>query len=148
MKISKMGSANLPVIADRDGTGKNEKLNNPFSSELLLHADNQSKEKLNALLEQITAQGKKLGQVPTYSELKAYRELVRDFLGEAVSRMYTLQSNQGWDRQGRQKLYSTIKEIDHTMATLTEDVRAGQERQLTIMEKLDAIRGMLVDLYT
>lgn len=148
MKISKMGSANIPVLADRDGVGKNEKLNNHFASDLLMHSDNQSKEKLNYLLEQITNQGKKLGQVPTYSELKTYRELVREFLGEAVGRMYTLQSHSGWDRQGRQKMYSTIKEIDKTMTALTEDVRLGQQRQLGIMEKLDAIRGMLVDLYT
>jgi uncharacterized protein YaaR (DUF327 family) len=30
---------------------------------------------------------------------------------------------------------------------LTEDVRHGQERQLEIMAKQDAIRGMLVDMY-
>lgn len=148
MKISKMGSANTPLVADSTGAVKNEKLQSHFASDLLMHADNQSQEKLNQLLEQITQQGKKLGQVPTYSELKVYRELVRNFLGEAVGRMYTLESHTGWDRQGRQKMYSTIKQIDKTMAALTEDVRVGQKRQLQIMEKLDAIRGMLVDLYT
>ena len=86
--------------------------------------------------------------MPTYAELKAYRELVRSFLSEAVGRAYTLQSQTGWDRHGRQKMYAIVKEIDQHLAALAEDVRHGQERQLQIMGRLDAIRGMLVDLYS
>lgn len=41
-----------------------------------------------------------------------------------------------------------MKKIDETLESLTEDVKQGQERQLAILEKMDSIRGMLVDLYT
>ena len=98
-------------------------------------------------MQAITDKGKRLSLVPSFSELKSYRELVREFLGETVGRMYSLQSQSGWDRQGRRKMFSIIKEIDATLASLTEDVRVGQERQLEIMGKVDAIRGMLIDLY-
>ncbi len=148
MKINNMRSSNTRPIADRETVGKTERPEGQFAADLLKSQDTMSKERLGALLEQITAQGKRLGEVPTYAELKAYRELVRSFLGEVVGRAYTLQSQTGWDRQGRQKLYSTIKEIDQHLTGLAEDVRHGQERQLEIMSKLDAIRGMLVDLYT
>ncbi|GBG58217.1 hypothetical protein SPFL3102_01937 [Sporomusaceae bacterium FL31] len=147
MKINHMGSPNMLPLNDLEGGTKTGKSSNPFSSDLLRNQEGYSKERMNALLEQITKQGTKLGQVPTYAELKAYRELVRSFIGEAVSRMYTLQSQTGWDRQGRQKMYTTIKKVDETLASMTEDVRQGQERQLDIMAKQDAIRGMLVDLY-
>jgi hypothetical protein len=143
-----MRSSSTRPITDRDSAGRSEKPETQFAADLLKSQDAMSKEKLGALLEQITAQGKRLGEVPTYAELKAYRELVRSFLGEVVGRAYTLQSQTGWDRQGRQKLYSTIKEIDQQLAGLAEDVRQGQERQLDIMSRLDAIRGMLVDLYS
>lgn len=148
MKINNLRSTNPPVITDREGIGKTERTAGGFSADLAKQQDNLSQERLNALMEQIDAQGKKLGQVPTYAELKAYRELVRNFLGEVVGRAYTLQSQAGWDRHGRQKMYSIIKEIDQQMSSLAEDVRFGQERQLAIMERLDAIRGMLVDLYS
>ncbi len=69
------------------------------------------------------------------------------FVGEAVGQMYTLQSQAGWDRHGRQKIYTIVKKVDETLESLTEDVRQGQERRLDIMAKQDAIRGMLVDLY-
>ena len=148
MKINKMGSSNVPVVPDQDGTSKTEKNSSPFTSELLKIQDGNSKERLNGLLEQINAQGKRLGQVPTYSELKGYRELVRKFIGEAVGRMYTLNSQTGWDQAGRKKMYTIIKEVDHQLAGMAEDVRLGQERQLDILSKHDAIRGMLIDLYT
>lgn len=147
MKINKMGSASPQPIAEHEFTNKQEKQVVHFSSELVKTQDDQYRERLNALLDDITTQGQKLGQVPTYSELKAYRELISKFVGEAVARMYTLQSQTGWDRHGRQKMYTTIRKIDQTLAELTEDVRHGQERQMSIMAKQDAIRGMLVDMY-
>lgn len=147
MKINKMGSANPQPLIEHESTSKVEKTVGFFAADLRQAEDGQSKERLNALLEEITNQGKKLGQVPTYSELKKYRELVRRFIGEAVGRMYSLQSQSGWDRFGRQKMYTIIRKIDDKLAELTEDVRHGQERQIEIMAKQDAIRGMLVDMY-
>ncbi|MDD4600095.1 hypothetical protein SDC9_14758 [bioreactor metagenome] len=147
MKINNLGSANPQPLIEHDTNIRAGKSANFFAADLRQAEDGQSKERLNALLDEITKQGKRLGQVPTYSELKTYRELVRRFVGEAVGQMYNLQSHTGWDRHGRQKMYTIIKQIDDKLAGLTEDVRHGQERQLEIMAKQDAIRGMLVDMY-
>ncbi|MGI6092030.1 MAG: YaaR family protein [Negativicutes bacterium] len=147
MKINNLGAASPQPIIEHEVSGRVEKNVGFFAADLRQAEDGQSKDRLNSLLDQITKQGKRLGQVPTYSELKTYRELVRRFVGEAVGRMYSLHSNAGWDRHGRQKMYTIIRQIDEKLAGLTEDVRQGQERQLEIMAKQDAIRGMLVDLY-
>ncbi|SFL84523.1 YaaR family protein [Pelosinus propionicus] len=148
MKINNLGATQIPSLVERDGGGKAEKSLSHFSSDLLKSQDGQSRERLNQLLAEIDKRGKRLGEVPTYAELKKYREVIRQFVGEAVGRMYTLQSQQGWDRHGRQKVYTIIKKVDATLDSLTEDVRLGEERQLDILAKQDAIRGMLVDLYT
>lgn len=148
MKIENMRSAKPQVLPEREMAERLEKTDGPFSSDLLKAQDVASKERLNTLLEQITDQGQRLGEVPTYAELKTYREYVRNFLAEVVGRAYTLQSQTGWDRHGRQKMYAIIKEIDQHLSGLAEDVRYGQERQIAIMAKQDAIRGLLVDLYT
>lgn len=148
VKINNLRSAGAPVITEREAAGRTDRAGGLFATDLVKAEDAMTQEKLKSLLDQITAQGKKLGEVPTYAELKAYRELVRSFLAEAVGRAYTLQSQTGWDRQGRQKMYAIVKEIDQQLAELAEDVRHGQERQLQIMGRLDAIRGMLVDLYS
>jgi len=147
VKINNLGVAQPPVISDREGPNKLEKTIGHFASDLMDSQDQQSQEKLNKLLDQINEQGSKLSHAPTYADLKNYRELIRGFIGEAVGRMYTVNSERGWDRQGRQKMFTIIKKIDSTLADMAEDVRIGQERQLNIMAKHDAIRGMLVDLY-
>lgn len=105
-------------------------------------------QRLHKMADDITEQGKRFSRTPTYRELKAYRELVRQFVREAVENTFMLQNRTGWDRRGRQKIYTLVQQIDATLAELTELVKEGQENQLEILAKLDAIRGMLVDLYT
>ena len=148
MKVNKFGLSNQPILSDRDLSSKTEKTGDYFASDLLKSQEKQSDERLQQLLADIDESGRHLSQMPTYSELKSYREHIRKFIGEAVSRMYTLESRAGWDRHGRQKMYTTIRQIDEKLAEMAEDVRSGQDRQLSIMAKHDAVRGMLVDLYT
>jgi len=147
MKINTLGPAQLPMQLERETGVRADKSLGHFASDLLKSQDGQSRERMTALLVAIDQHGKRLGDVPTYSELKKYREVVRQFVGEAVGRMYSLSSQQGWDRSGRQKVYTIIKKVDATLESLSEDVRQGQERQLDILAKHDSLRGMLVDLF-
>lgn len=134
---------NEPEASARAGSGQGR-----FMVDLAQSQGKLSRDRLDAYLQEITAQGQRLSQIPTYAELKAYRTLISKFLGEAVSQMYTVNSQAGWDRHGRQKMYTTIKRIDSELVELTEDIRQGQERQLNIAGRLDVIRGLLIDLYT
>ena len=148
MKINNFGTSTKPFLTDRDGSNRVGKAEDLFAADLLKSQDNQSMDRLTALLAEIDASGKQLSTVPTYAELKKYRELVRSFIGEAVGRMYSLESQSGWDRHGRHKMFKIIRKVDETLVDMAEDVRVGQERQLSIMAKHDAVRGMLVDLYS
>lgn len=147
MKINNLGTAPLPNLSEREIGTRTDKSLGHFASDLLKNQDGQSRERMTELLKAIDLHGKQLSDTPTYSELKQYREVVRQFIGEAVGRMYSLSSQQGWDRSGRQKVYTIIKKVDSTLESLSEDVRQGQERKLDIMAKHDAVRGMLVDLF-
>ncbi|HWR39516.1 MAG TPA: YaaR family protein [Patescibacteria group bacterium] len=148
MKINNFGTSTTPFLADRDANSKVGKSGDFFAADLLKSQDTQSMDRLTALLAEIDVSGKQLSTVPTYAELRNYRELVRNFIGEAVGRMYSLESQSGWDRHGRHKMFKIIRKVDETLVGMAEDVRVGQERQLSIMAKHDAIRGMLVDLYS
>ena len=118
-----------------------------FSTELLEQEDSLSTEQLDKLLKQIDEQGARLSKTPTYDELKSYRTLIKNFVGEAVNRMYELHSQAGWDRMGLQKVYTTVRRIDKKLEEMAEKIRLGQSDQLDIIASHDAIRGMLVDLY-
>ena len=62
--------------------------------------------------------------------------------------MYSLHTSAGWDRLGRQKVYTTVRRIDEELEAMAEHIRLGQADPLTIAAGQDAIRGMLVDLYS
>lgn len=148
MKVHMPTGTPMPAAqGEREQVEHVEKPKQVFGAELAKNIDDDYKERLNKLLEKITDQGSKLSQNPTYVELRTYRNMVRSFIGEAVNRSYMMESKLGWDNRGRQKIYSIVKKVDNELAELTEDVRVGQERGLSIMERLGAIRGMLVDMY-
>ena len=119
-----------------------------FSAELNDQERSLTREELEQLLKKIDEQGARLTNTPTYDELKSYRTLVKDFVGEAISRMYSLHTSAGWDRLGRQKVYTTVRRIDEELEAMAEHIRLGQADPLTIVAGQDAIRGMLVDLYS
>ena len=102
---------------------------------------------MEELLKQIDEQAAKLSKTPTYDELKAYRTLIKNFVGAAVSQMYELHTQAGWDRMGRQRVYTTVRKIDNKLEEMAEKIRLGHSEQLDVIASHDAIRGMLVDLY-
>lgn len=147
MKIDSLSQQRTISTFEHDTVIRSKEANDDFSTELAQNQDAMSSDKLNDLLDKINEQGARLTKTPTYDELKSYRDLVKNFIGEAVARMYTLQSQSGWDRMGRQKSYVTVRNIDKKLEEMAEDIRLGQADQLNIAAKQDAIRGMLVDLY-
>ena len=118
-----------------------------FSAELLEQNGRVTSEQMDKLLRQIDEQGARLSRTPTYDELKSYRTLIRNFVGEAVNSMYELHTQAGWDRMERQKVYTTVRKIDKKLEEMAEKIRLGQADQLDVAASHDVIRGLLVDLY-
>ena len=118
-----------------------------FSMELADQESSMSREAMDRLLEQIDEQGARLSKSPTFDELRSYRSLIQSFIGEAVGTMYELRTQAGWDRLGRQKVYTSVRKIDKKLEEMAEKIRLGQANQLDIIASHDAIRGLLVDLY-
>ena len=148
LRVDKSQSRSRSVATEPETRHKVATPQQGFSVDLSKESDQQVRAHLEELLGKIQQQGKRLGQTPTFSELRSYRELVKKFMSEAVGQMYDVESGAGWDRRGRQKAYTLVRKVDETLESLTEDVRSGQEKQLDILAKMDSIRGMLVDMYT
>ena len=119
-----------------------------FETELLeQQSEGVSHEEMEAMLKKIDEQALRLTKTPTYDELKEYRTLIKEFVSAAVSNMYEVHTSAGWDRMGRQRVYTTVRKIDRKLEDMAEKIRLGQSEQLDIIASHDAIRGMLVDLY-
>ena len=148
MKIDSGMSRNAALTMTRSDTEMGVRgADTDFSMELADQEQSMSREARDRLLEQIDEQGARLSKTPTFDELRSYRALIQSFIGEAVGSMYELRTQAGWDRLGRQKVYTSVRKIDKKLEELTEKIRLGQANQLDIIASHDAIRGMLVDLY-
>ena len=148
MKIDSGMSRNAALTMTRSDTEMGVRgADTDFSMELADQEQSMSREAMDRLLEQIDEQGARLSKTPTFDELRSYRALIQSFIGEAVGSMYELRTQAGWDRLGRQKVYTSVRKIDKKLEELTEKIRLGQANQLDIIASHDAIRGLLVDLY-
>ena len=142
--ISQSTSMAMPRAANDTGV---RGASTDFSMELADQESSMSREAMDRLLEKIDEQGARLSKSPTYEELRSYRALIQSFIGEAVDGMYELHTQAGWDRLGRQKVYTSVRKSDKKLEEMAEKIRLGQADQLSIIASHDAIRGLLVDLY-
>ncbi|MDD6598712.1 YaaR family protein [Anaerovibrio sp.] len=147
MKIDGLGARPAMTARGPEAGHRAASLDSDFASELEDQQGNMTREQLQQMLEEIDAQGQKLTNTPTYDELKSYRSLIKNFVGTVVAQMYAVNTQAGWDRMGRQKVYTTVRKIDRELENMAEKIRLGQTKQLDIVASHDAIRGMLVDLY-
>ena len=147
MKVVTM-TPTTPFEMLREGGGKVFEKDNDFAEELFKQTDEGiSHEEMEAMLKKIDEQAGKLSRTPTYDELKEYRTLIKNFVSAAVSGMYELNTQSGWDRLGRQRVFTTVRKIDRKLEEMAEKIRLGHADKLEIVAGHDAIRGMLVDLY-
>lgn len=148
MKIGNMTTKGPSISLSRSSEEERVRdMDTDFGTELRNQEEAVTTEQLDKLLRQIDEQGARLSKTPTYDELKSYRTLIKNFVGEAVNHMYELHTQAGWDRMGRQKVYTTVRKIDKRLEEMAEKIRLGQASQLDIVASHDAIRGMIVDLY-
>ncbi len=147
MKIEGLGTRQSVSSMSHEATRRTNAMESDFSSELEDQRSSASHEQLQRLLDQIDEQGARLTKTPTYEELRDYRSLIKTFVSSVVSQMYDVSSQTGWDRMGRQKVYTTVRKIDTELENMAEKIRLGQADQLDVVASHDAIRGMLVDLY-
>lgn len=103
-------------------------------------------ERIKHLVGQIEKQGEKLGQKIDLKELKIYKKLIADFLGEAVNNSHKFFKDSSLDRRGRYKVFATIKKINKEIDQLTKDILNEEKDNISILKKIEDIRGLVLDL--
>ena len=104
--------------------------------------------KLNSLMEEITTQGKKLAEHMDVRDMKHYRELVKSFMNEVVSRSHEFSRENFLDRKGRHRVYGIVKLVDKNLDELATELMKEEKDHLSILGKVGEIRGLLLDILT
>ena len=105
-------------------------------------------ENLNSMMEQITVQGDKISKHMDIKDMKKYRELVKGFLNEVVSRSHEFSRENFLDRRGRHRVYGIVRLVDKNLDDLAGELVKDEKDHLAIISKIDDIRGLLLDIST
>lgn len=105
-------------------------------------------ERIANLLQDMEEQGQKLARSLNIKDLLIFKKKVRDFIDEAVHGMLRFSKESVMDRRGRHKIYALVKKINHELEGLTDQMMEEQKDRIKILEKIDSVKGLLVDLYT
>ena len=105
-------------------------------------------EKLNSMMEEITVQGDKISKHMDINDMKKYRELVKGFLNEVVSRSHEFSRENFLDRRGRHRVYGIVRLVDKNLDDLAGELVKDEKDHLAIISKIDDIRGLLLDIST
>lgn len=139
------GVKDLPMM---DGAKSRPHTGADFGNQLSIACDVSDTQQLEKLAEDITRQGESLASRVDVRELRIYKKLISEFIEAAVwsSKKYSKKSL--LDRRGRHKVYAIINSINDELELLTQDVLSGEKDNISLLQRLDDIRGLILDLFT
>jgi uncharacterized protein YaaR (DUF327 family) len=110
--------------------------------------DHDLQEKLTKLMGQIDEQGKRISEHMDIRDMKKYRSLVKEFVNEVVNRSHSFSRENFLDRRGRHRVYGMVKLVDKNLDELAQELVADEKDHLSILGRVDEIRGLLLDIST
>ena len=129
-----------PQVQETDGT---------FKFTLVSRIEEQDLQNaLTQMMEEITMQGEKLAKHRDIKDMKRYRALIKDFMNEIVNRSHAFSRENFLDRKGRHRVYGIIRLIDKNLDELAQELVKDEKDNLSILNKIGEIRGLLLDIFT
>lgn len=138
--------ASLGSIPGKDDRKISDSRESTFQGYLKRVESSNLDERINELVTRIVEQGEKLGKKVDIRELKVYKRLVADFLNEAVGNSHEFSKRSLLDRRGRHKVYALVRKINEELSHLTEEVLSSEKDNIKVLQRLDDIRGLILDL--
>ncbi len=118
-----------------------------FTEVIAKQRDEKAYERLHQLMVKIEDQGKTLSESRTIDDLRKYKQLVKEFMEDAVQFGLSLEERRGFNRRGRTKIYKIVQEVDRKLLDLTDAVLKKEKKGLEILDMVGEIKGLLVNIY-
>ncbi|MFL0268451.1 YaaR family protein [Candidatus Clostridium radicumherbarum] len=140
MEISRI-NRNTPITSeDKKGIG----IKKDFSQSFNFARDRKNEEQLKRILEDIKKKGNRLAVTKCYSDVHAYKKMIKEYLKSVLSYMYEINKDISfWQTQ----YFMTVDIIDNKLKELTEMLLLDEKDNLKIASTIDEISGLVVDIY-
>jgi len=115
-----------------------------FSQSFSFAREKRNEEELKKLSEAIKKKGSRLAITKCMVDVKAYKDLIKEYLHSVIEYMYTLKKDISfWQTQ----YFIRVETIDEKLEELTKLFLEGQQENISIASKVDEISGLIVDIY-
>lgn len=139
----------MQQVNQTSGTQKNQAPAEDFKFTLMSSIEEDGlAARLQVMMEEINMQGKKLGKHMDVRDMKHYRKLIKEFMNEIVNRSHKFSRENFLDRRGRHRVYGMIKRVDEVLDELAGELIKDEKDAIAILDKVDEIRGLLLDIIT
>lgn len=149
MDMNNMKISELLTSTQIEQVRQNNPTDETFKFSLISNImEKELQERVAELMGSITEQGKKLGKKTDIRDMKRYRELIKTFLNEVVYRSHKFSRENYLDRRGRHRVYGIVRLIDENLDKLAEELLKEEKDNIAILNRIDEIRGLLLDILT
>ena len=95
----------------------------------------------------LETQGKVLVKQRTLENLRDYKKMVKEFIGEAVNGGLQLSEKQSYYSNGNTKTHQIVEIVDQKLLELQDEVMNNEDNGLEILQLVGEIKGLLINLY-
>jgi uncharacterized protein YaaR (DUF327 family) len=140
LEIKRIGG-NSPIRSEDKRNVGNRK---EFSQSFNFARERKNEEELKKILEDIKKKGSRLAITKCYSDVKAYKNMIKEYLNSILSHMYNTKKDISfWQTQ----YFITVDTIDLKLEELTNMLLQEEKENLDIASTIDEITGLIVDIY-
>ncbi len=118
-----------------------------FRSKLTAESETAYTRHIEELVGSIEKQGKKLAERADIGELQKYREMIAKLVNETVSNGFAFHKEGKMGPNGRSKIFAMIKTVNEKLDQITQKVLSEEKDNISLLDEVDDIRGLLVDMY-
>lgn len=138
---------NIQLQSKIEPKQKTDKTEDSFRFTLISNIEEKElKLRLENLMNDITNQGSKIKEHIDVRDMKKYRSLIKEFMNEIANHSHEFSRENFLDRRGRHRVYGIIKQVDTNLDQLASQLLAEEKDEISILNKVDEIRGLLLDL--
>lgn len=128
---------------------KDLKVDKGFKFTLLSHIEeSQLQERLTQMVEKITEQGNKIANHVDIRDVRLYREMIGEFIGEVIANSHKFSRENFLDRRGRHRVYGIVRLVNEKVDELARELMRAEKNHMQILEKVGEIQGLLLDIIT
>ena len=110
--------------------------------------ESELQEKLTQMVEDITKQGQRIAEHMDIRDLKVYRSMISNFLGEVVANSHQFSRENFLDRRGRHRVYGIIRQVNDKLDELARELIKSEKNQVDILDRIGEIQGLVLDVAT